>query len=154
MQRRLDWIPLCWVEMMNPELCSTIFKTVPLASHWPCLYKKRKKKEKKSELMFTLNLWQMLQWFTVQVLLLWWLWETSLSLQMYRVNHLFFIDFSVCIAPPQEYYIFLPSYHFTGGWQRGWCDEALQPSGHALFSMMLIFAGAPEHDTQMVCRCL
>lgn len=33
----------CWVEMMNPESCSTIFKTVPLASHWPCLYKKRKK---------------------------------------------------------------------------------------------------------------
>lgn len=38
-------------------------------------------------------------------------------------------------------YIFLSSYHFTDGWCRGWCDEALDPSGHALFSPVLISQG-------------
>lgn len=38
-------------------------------------------------------------------------------------------------------YIFLPSYHFTDGWRRGWCDKALYPSGHALFSPTLISRG-------------
>lgn len=38
-------------------------------------------------------------------------------------------------------YIFLPSYHFTDGWRRGWCDKALYPSGHALFSLTLISRG-------------
>lgn len=38
-------------------------------------------------------------------------------------------------------YIFLPSYHFTDGWRRGWFDKALYPSGHALFSPALISRG-------------
>lgn len=38
-------------------------------------------------------------------------------------------------------YIFLPSYHFTDGWRRRWCDKALYPSGHALFSPTLISRG-------------
>lgn len=38
-------------------------------------------------------------------------------------------------------YIFLPSYHFTDGWCRGWCDKALYPSGLALFSPTLISRG-------------
>lgn len=38
-------------------------------------------------------------------------------------------------------YIFLPSYHFTDGWHRRWCDKALCPSGHALFSPALISRG-------------
>lgn len=38
-------------------------------------------------------------------------------------------------------YIFLPSYHFTDGWRRRWCDRPLYPSGHALFSPTLISRG-------------
>lgn len=38
-------------------------------------------------------------------------------------------------------YIFLPSYHFTDSWRRGWCDKALYPSGRTLFSPTLISRG-------------
>lgn len=101
LQLRFDWIPgLAWAEMINPELCSTIFETVPLASHWPWRHVRIKKEKQNLESPPTLNLWQMLKWFTVQILLLWWLLETSLSLLMYSMNFVFVIVFSVSKAPP------------------------------------------------------
>lgn len=58
------------------------------------------KRKNKPEPKPTLNRWQRVKWFTVQALLLWWLWETSLSLLMYRMNHLFVIVFSAQHLPP------------------------------------------------------